>query len=117
MRLESEIKQIKDDSRRFGESQGDPAGLSDRLRDARRQFEDVRGELDELRTRQRGEGTESRPRASITNNFLEQRFFARHFPADARSLKAFQFYDQRGDLQSFSLSELQFVGTVVDARI
>ncbi len=115
LRYESDLQQLRQDTEKFGESQGDEKALSERLRDGRRELASAQSELENARkARNTDSGAED---DAVLSNFLEIRRFTRDFPEDARLLKTFQYYTAGGVLGSFSGAAANELGSVVDIRI
>lgn len=118
--IQAKIQQTKSDTVKFGESQGDVSALQSQLEAARKEYQTSRADLAQVRATQRNAASDPQKnqlRPSITSNFLEKRVFARDFPSDAKTLKTYQYYNNRGAVQTFSTSSLQFVGTTIDKKV
>ncbi len=116
LRTEAELQRVREDSERFGESQGDQRALADRLRNGRRELAAAQAELDSVRARG-GENSAGDAPAPSLSNYLERRRFSRDFPEDARLLKTFQYYTSGGVLSSFSVAAGNLLGSIVDVQI
>lgn len=118
--LNTTIRRLRDEARRFGGSSTDLDELQRRLREARGGYRAALSELNDFRQTKTDAQSNRRTvdiQSASAGIYNELRTFEREFPNDAKYLKTHQYYTSSGALASFSVPIIDGLGSIVDSRV